>query len=72
MVKVVDPCFDCGRSTVFGTGRFVNRIPYDCTPNEDTHTDLVVVGGWYCCAECDEIFEKEFLEETKFSKGVTI
>ena len=57
---------------MFGTGRFVNRIPYDCNPNEDTHTDLVVVGGWYCCAECDEIFEKEFLEETKFSKGVTI
>jgi len=32
-----DPCFYCGESTAFGSGRFVNRIPAD---------------GGYACAEC--------------------
>jgi len=29
-----DPCVQCGHSTAFGSGRFVNRIPAD--------------GGWGC------------------------
>lgn len=27
MSAVVDPCVECGETTVFGSGRFVNRIP---------------------------------------------
>ena len=36
-MSVIDPCVHCGESTVFGSGRFVNRIPAD---------------DGYACAEC--------------------
>lgn len=35
--QVIDPCFHCGLSTAFGSGKFVNRIGYE--------------HGW-SCAEC--------------------
>ena len=28
-MTVIDPCTHCGKSTAFGSGRFVNRIPSD-------------------------------------------
>lgn len=50
--EVVDPCIECGNSTAFGSGRFVNRIPAD---NGE-------VDGWMCaecqavgCDECQQI-----------------
>jgi len=36
-----DPCRDCGEPTAFGSGRFVNRIPYYDGEDEG-----------YVCAEC--------------------
>jgi len=45
-VEVIDPCWYCGHSTAFGSGRFVNRLPVET--------------GWGCaecsgfnCDECD-------------------
>ena len=65
MRKVVDPCYECGKTTVFGSGRFVNRVGSDCNPNEGiTHTDLVMVGDWFCCGECDaKFFPEESLDK---------
>ena len=39
-----DPCVHCGKSTAFGSGRFVDRIGYD--------------EGW-ACAECMTINSDE-------------
>lgn len=35
---IIDPCKECGRSTAFGSGLFVNRLPAD--------------GDTYLCPEC--------------------
>lgn len=40
--SIKDPCVHCGKSTAFGSGRFVDRIGYD--------------DGW-ACAECMTIDE---------------
>mgnify|MGYP001375351317 CR=1 FL=1 len=45
--EVKDPCIYCGCSTIFGSGRFVNRIPADRLCDE---TNATVDG--YECAEC--------------------
>lgn len=42
--SVADPCFGCGASTAFGSGRYVNRIPADKTAEGQ---------DGYLCAECD-------------------
>ena len=53
MNNVIDRCRECGNSTAFGSGRFVNRIPAD--------------DEWMCaeCAgfECDECGENIGLDE---------
>ena len=36
---VKDPCVDCGVSTVFGSGNFVNRIPADRVLEDGTRID---------------------------------
>ncbi len=43
---VKDPCVDCGVSTAFGSGNFVNRIPADRRLEDGT-----VIDG-YMCATC--------------------
>jgi DNA-directed RNA polymerase subunit RPC12/RpoP len=51
MVENTDKCVECGESTAFGSGRFVNRIPAD--------------EGWLCpdclaevCETCgDDVLE---------------
>lgn len=52
MSKVIDPCFHCGQSTAFGSGKFVNRIGYD--------------SGWACaeCSgyECDKCDQQIYLD----------
>ena len=40
---VVDPCIECGLSTAFGSGRFVNRLPAD--------------GGWWCIECIGAVFD---------------
>lgn len=45
-MSVIDPCVHCGESTVFGSGRFVNRIPADTTLEDGT------TRSGYACAEC--------------------
>ena len=42
IMETKDPCVHCGKSTAFGSGRFVDRIGYD--------------DGW-ACAECMTIDE---------------
>ena len=50
--EYLDPCVHCGHSTVFGSGRYVNRIPVD--------------DGWGCAAcsgfECDRCFKQIYLD----------
>ena len=52
MTEVIDPCFHCGQSTAWGSGRFVNRIGYE--------------SGWSCaeCAgyECDSCDQTIYLD----------
>tara|TARA_A100001035_G_scaffold110287_1_gene86421 strand:- start:11645 stop:11821 length:177 start_codon:yes stop_codon:yes gene_type:complete len=43
-MEIKDPCVHCGKSTAFGSGRFVDRIGYD--------------DGW-ACAECMTIDSDE-------------
>ena len=56
-VDIGDKCVECLRSTSFGTGLFVNRIPAD----NDNYT------GWLCpeCNwhECDRCNEKIYCDE---------
>ena len=56
-VDIGDKCVDCLRSTSFGTGLFVNRIPAD----NDNYI------GWLCpeCNfhECDRCNEKIYCDE---------
>jgi hypothetical protein len=44
----IQPCEECGEDTSFGSGRFVNRIPYN---------DI------YMCEECLIKIENEFEKE---------
>ncbi len=52
MITTIDPCVYCQRSTAFGSGLFVNRIPVD--------------DGWGCaeCSgfECDECGKQIYLD----------
>jgi hypothetical protein len=43
---VVDPCVECGETTVFGSGRFVNRIPAE----REGPDGASLVG--FLCPEC--------------------
>lgn len=51
-MTITDACVYCGRSTAFGSGMFVNRIPID--------------DGWGCaeCSgfECDECNESIYID----------
>jgi hypothetical protein len=59
---VIDPCLDCGLSTAFGSGRFVDRIPAD---REDYETGEYR-DGFLCamCAgyECDKCGEQIYID----------
>jgi hypothetical protein len=47
-VDIIDPCDECGESTAFGSGKFVNRYPVF---NENF--------DGYRCDECDSKIEVE-------------
>ena len=57
-----DPCVYCGRSTAFGSGRYVNRL--HC---EGVVHDQIERSGWGCgeCAgvECDRCAKQIYLDE---------
>lgn len=52
-MTILDPCFYCNKSTAFGSGRFVNRLP--------------VEDGWGCaeCSGfvCDKCDKQIYLDE---------
>ena len=50
-VDIGDKCVECLRSTSFGTGLFVNRIPAD---NDEYISWLCPECNWYECDRCDE------------------
>ena len=56
-VDIGDKCVECLKSTAFGTGLFVNRIPAD--------NDKYI--GWLCpecnCHECDRCDKKIYCDE---------
>ena len=57
MKDIGDRCVHCGKSTAFGSGRFVNRIPADADDEaEDDNGKIIFVEGWYrkgyACVEC--------------------
>ena len=45
--EVIDPCIECGHSTAFGSGRFVNRVPGD---TEEGYGGVYRTG--FICAAC--------------------
>lgn len=49
MIDIGDECVHCGRSTAFGQGMFVNRVPASTT--RETDGARVEVQG-YACADC--------------------
>lgn len=55
----VEICNECGRSVVFGSGLFVNRIPDFNTPEERKEMGKPHPEGDYMCIECEEKFEQE-------------
>jgi len=50
-VDIGDKCVECLRSTSFGSGLFVNRIPAD---NDNYIGWLCPECNWYECDRCDE------------------
>jgi|TARA_R110002126_G_scaffold103434_1_gene236428 hypothetical protein len=58
-INIGDTCVECGESTVFGTGKFVNRIPagYCDGAGEDA------IAG-YLCGDCLSIIEIEIEENS--------
>jgi len=50
-VDIGDKCVECLRSTAFGTGLFVNRIPAD---NDNYIGYLCPECNWHECDRCDE------------------
>ena len=75
-VDIGDKCVECLKSTAFGTGLFVNRIPAD---NDEYIGWLCPECNWHECDRCDEkIYCDEDctpydvfgdLEPTEFSDG---
>ena len=75
-VDIGDKCVECLRSTSFGSGLFVNRIPAD---NDEYIGWLCPECNWYECDRCDErIYDEDdctpydvYLdhEPTEFSDG---
>ena len=65
-VDIGDKCVECLRSTSFGTGLFVNRIPAD--------NDKYI--GWLCpeCNyyECDRCDEKIYCDDIEGFKKLTM
>lgn len=54
--EIGDRCVDCGESTAFGSGRFVNRFGA-CVDVTTNRGEAVTVDGWRCeechAVECD-------------------
>ena len=50
-VDIGDKCVECLKSTAFGTGLFVNRIPAD---NDEYIGWLCPECNWHECDRCDE------------------
>ena len=50
-VDIGDKCIECMRSTVFGTGLFVNRLPAD---NDKYIGYLCPECNWHDCDRCNE------------------
>ena len=74
-VDIGDKCIECMRSTVFGSGLFVNRLPAD---NDKYIGYLCPECNWLECDRCDEkIYEDDCTpydvydshEPTEFSDG---
>ena len=56
-MTIIDPCIHCGKSTAFGSGRFVNRIPADADyESKDEDGNVVYKDGeyrdGYSCPHC--------------------
>lgn len=47
MDVVIDPCVECGQSTMFGSGRYVNRLPFD-----DGYKCIECLGSVFECDRC--------------------
>ena len=56
-MTVIDPCTHCGKSTAFGFGRFINRVPSGTNHYvEDENGNVIYKEGeyreGYACEEC--------------------
>ena len=62
MSQETDCCVECGRSTVFGSGLFVNRVPVFDNYAEKVENGRPYPKGEYICPECEAEFEKELTQ----------
>jgi hypothetical protein len=51
---VMDPCVECGQSTAFGFGRFVNRLWVDGDGEHIGYQCIECLGSVFDCDRCDE------------------
>ena len=57
MIKTNGICVECGRSTVPGSGLFINRVPVFDSPKENREMGRHFPNGTHKCRECEEISE---------------
>jgi hypothetical protein len=63
---VMDPCVECGQSTAFGFGRFVNRLWVDGDGEHIGYQCIECLGSVFDCDRCDEPipFDEDIVEVT--------
>lgn len=71
---VMDPCVQCGQSTAFGFGRFVNRLWVDGDGEHIGYQCIECLGSVFDCDRCDEPipFDEDSIEVVVVDGGVTL
>jgi predicted Zn-ribbon and HTH transcriptional regulator len=64
-VLTKETCWNCGNSVVWGSGRFVNRIPSLDSEDVRRENGSPYPKGGYLCFECEKGFEKDEIRCTK-------
>jgi hypothetical protein len=68
---VMDPCVECGQSTAFGFGRFVNRLWVDGDGEHIGYQCIECLGSVFDCDRCDEPipFDEDSIEVILVDRG---
>ena len=52
-------CVHCGKSVAWGSGNFVNRVPFYDTLEDRIEAGVECPDGEYSCGECEDAYDKE-------------